>query len=401
MKRSDRRTRFGQEAQPLSAGRVEYLEKARRRVQARRQRRTVLIVMLLAALVVWITGAAGSSIALAKDLVDSMKIALLPRQGYPQQTGIFELYQAEPLAGGYVLLGKEGCTVWSSGGSRLNSIQTNYARPALAAGKNHFVLYNRSGTELRVESRTQNLYAITTENKIYLCGMADDGTLAVVTEDPRTLARLTVYSPSMEEQLRWSVTTAEGTPLRLAFSPDANRLAVATLTAKDSTTLSNLYLLPVQEGEPVCLGVQPGSVPAWVGWVSAREILVLYNDCAVLYDAANGEKARYDFGGRTLAGFSVSEAGTALLFEGQAVLLDNKLGVSWQGAVPSANRIVRTRDGFYLLCEESVEAFGSDGVYQWSEQLEARPEALLPVGEKLLLFCSNTAQFLAPPEAEE
>lgn len=401
MKRFGRGTPFGPEGEAPSVGRVEYLEKARRRVQARRQRRAALIVALLAALVVWITGAAGSSIAMAKDLVDSMKIALLPRQGYPRQTGIFELYQAEALAGSYVLLGKEGCTVWASGGSRLNSIRTSYARPALAAGKNHFVLYNRSGTELRVESRTQNLYALTTENQIYLCVMADNGALAVVTEDPRTLARLTVYSPSMEEQLRWSVTTAEGTPLRLAFSPDANRLAVATLTAADSTTLSNLYLLSMQEGEPVCLGAQPGSVPAWVGWVSAREILVLYNDCAVLYDAAGGEKARYDYGGRTLAGYSVCEAGPALLFEGQAVLLDKGLAVSWQGAVPSANRIVRTGEGFYLLCEESVEAFGSDGVYLWSEQLEARPEALLPVGRKLLLFCSNTARLLTPPEAEE
>ena len=89
---------------------------------------------------------------------------------------------------------------------RLNSIQSGYARPALAAGKNRFVLYNRSGNELRVESRTQNLYTKTMESSITLCAMADNGTLAVVTEDPGSAARLRVYSSSMEQLLSWSLT---------------------------------------------------------------------------------------------------------------------------------------------------------------------------------------------------
>ena len=52
-------------------------------------------------------------------------------------------------------------------GTRLNSIQSGYARPAIAAGKTRFVLYNRSGNELRVESRTQNLYTKTMDSTIY------------------------------------------------------------------------------------------------------------------------------------------------------------------------------------------------------------------------------------------
>ena len=44
--------------------------------------------------------------------------------------------------------------------------------------------------------------------------------------------------------------------------------------------------------------------------------------------------------------------------------------------------------------------FGADRVYQWSQQLEAKPEALL-AGRQLLLFCSNTVQQLEPPDPEE
>ena len=83
-----RRGGHSAEGEPLSAGRVEYLEAARARVRTRRIRRTVVIVAVLTILVLFATGAVGSSIARAKDLVDTAVIALAPAAGWPQQTGI-------------------------------------------------------------------------------------------------------------------------------------------------------------------------------------------------------------------------------------------------------------------------------------------------------------------------
>ena len=83
-----RRGGHSAEGETLSAGRVEYLEAARARVRTRRIRRTVIIVAVLTILVLFATGAVGSSIARAKDLVDTAVIALAPAAGWPQQTGI-------------------------------------------------------------------------------------------------------------------------------------------------------------------------------------------------------------------------------------------------------------------------------------------------------------------------
>ena len=76
------------EGEPLSAGRVEYLEAARARARAKHIRRTVIIVAALTIVILFATGMVGSSIARAKDLVDSVHIALTPASGWPQQTGI-------------------------------------------------------------------------------------------------------------------------------------------------------------------------------------------------------------------------------------------------------------------------------------------------------------------------
>ena len=191
------------DGEPLSAGRVEYLEAARQRVRRRRLHRTAIILAALILVTLFATGAVGASIARVKDLVDTVHIALSPAVGWPQQTGLGELTAVQPMSGSFVAMDEDACAVYSLGGTRLASIQSGYARPALAAGKTRFVLYNRSGNELRVESRTQNLYSKTLENSIYLCAMSDTGTLAVATDSADSTARLTVYTSTMSEQLHW------------------------------------------------------------------------------------------------------------------------------------------------------------------------------------------------------
>ncbi len=391
--------------EPLSAGRVEYLEQARARVRARRLRRTALIVAVLTAVVLFTTGLVGSSVALVKDCVDTTRIALMPGPGWPQQTGVMEPTQVLPMTGGFVELGGDSCVVYSRTGTRLNSIQSGYGRPALAAGKTRFVLYNRSGNELRVESRTQNLYTKKLENKIFLCAMSDNGTLAVVTDDVSSMAELLVYSPAMEQQLRWNMTSNDGTPLRMAFSPDSRRLAAAAVTAGGGQMQTNLYVVTLAQGDPVNVGSQSG-VPQWVGWLSGTTLLAVYDSRAILYNAAGGERARYEFGGGTLRDVSVDSAGNValLLASGQVcqlVTLDKELNVQYSGNVTTSNKVVRRGELVYLLTDSTVESLTSAGEYQWSQSLTARPQALLTDAKQTLVFCGNTVQQVTAPETSQ
>lgn len=391
------------EGEPLSAGRVEYLEAARQRARSRRLRRGAIIVAVLTVLVLFATGAVGTSIARAKDLVDSVHITLTPNTGWPQQTGITEPTAVTKLSGGFAEMDTDTCVVYSFGGAKLNSVQSGYARPALAAGKTRFVLYNRSGNELRVESRTQNLYTKQLENSIFLCAMSDNGTLAVVTEDQTSMAKLLVYSPSMEQQLSWSMTSNDGTPLRMAFSPDSRKLAAAAVTVSGGQVMTNLYLINLASGDPVSL-VNQGGVPQWLGWISASTILAVYDTRAVLYNAGGGERAVYDFAGTELKDVSVDAAGNValLLASGQvsqAVTLDKNLNVQFGAAVPAANSIVRAGSLFYLLADNAVECFDASGTQQWSQNLDTSPQALLANSKDLLLFSGNTVQKLEIPES--
>ena len=374
-------------------------------MRARRLRRTALIVAVLTAVVLFTTGLVGSSVALVKDCVDTTRIALMPGPGWPQQTGVMEPTQVLPMTGGFVELGGDSCVVYSRTGTRLNSIQSGYGRPALAAGKTRFVLYNRSGNELRVESRTQNLYTKKLENNIFLCAMSDNGTLAVVTDDVSSMAELLVYSPTMEQQLRWNMTSNDGTPLRMAFSPDSRRLAAAAVTAGGGQMQTNLYVVTLAQGDPVNVGSQSG-VPQWVGWLSGTTLLAVYDSRAILYNAAGGERARYEFGGGTLRDVSVDSAGNValLLASGQVcqlVTLDKELNVQYSGNVTTSNKVVRRGELVYLLTDSTVESLTSVGEYQWSQSLTARPQALLADAKQTLVVCGNAVQQVTAPETSQ
>ena len=400
MRKTGRRAR----REEMSAGRIEYIEAARQRLRSRRLRRTILLVALVAAAVIYLTGLVNTSVMLLEDMADSVRIALMPEQGFPQQTGAGAVYQAETLGGSFVVLGEEGCTVFSNGGGRLNTVGTGYARPALAAGGNSFVLYNRSGSELRVESRTRELYTRQTEGHIYLCALSDRGELAVVTDDVRKLALLTIYDANRNELLTWSTTTAEGVPLRMDFSPDGTQLAIAAVTAQDGQMVTNLYLLNLRAGEPQLLASEPGSTPLALTWCSNDRLLAVCDTHAALYGSDGSAQGRYDFGGQDVAALSAEGGGLAVLFgsgpSSTALLLDGGLGVQYTGPVPNAHGIVRGNGAFYLLCESSVECYGLDGAYQWSYPLDARPQALL-AGEDLFVFAGNLVQRIIPPQPEE
>lgn len=399
-----RKTGHRARREELSAGRIEYIEAARQRLRSRRMRRTMLLVALVAAAVIYLTGLVNTSVMLLEDMADTVRIALMPEQGFPQQTGAGAVYQAETLGGSFVVLGEEGCTVFSNGGGRLNTVGTGYARPALAAGGNSFVLYNRSGSELRVESRTRELYTRQTEGHIYLCALSNRGELAVVTDDVRKLALLTVYDANRNELLTWSTTTAEGVPLRMNFSPDGTQLAIAAVTAQDGQMVTNLYLLNLRAGEPQLLASEPGSTPLALTWCSNDRLLAVCDTHAALYGSDGSAQGRYDFGGQDVAALSAEGGGLAVLFgsgpSSTALLLDGGLGVQYTGPVPNAHGIVRGNGAFYLLCESSVECYGLDGAYQWSYPLDARPQALL-AGEDLFVFAGNLVQRIVPPQPEE
>lgn len=371
----------------------------------RRRKRNLLIALVLVIALGFavLTGVFSTSIAMLGDLADSVALTFEPG-GWPASTGITDPLQIEELAGGFVELDSTDVAVFSSHGAKVRTIQPGYARPALAAGNTRFVLYDRTGTSVRVESRTRTLKTLTMPQAVMLCAISSNGTLGVVTQAERYVAQLQLLDAATYEPLfTWKMTREDGTPVALAFAPDNRRFAVGTVAARDGRLVSKVSLSRIAgKDAPLTYTADAGSMILQLQWLPGGRLLAVLDTCAVLIDPDTGtELARYDFAGRELLGVSVSGRTAALLLGSHSgsslVLLDAALTLLAEADAAQATAVTCTDTAAYLIENNTVACYTLDGSLRWVHAYESRPQLVLDAAQTLL-FTAGRAEVLSAPE---
>lgn len=387
--------------QPGSALRLDAL-------RARRKRRKIylgaLLTVALAGVIFYMTGLYGASVAVLGDALDSAAIALQPGPGWPVKTGVADVFDAQPLEGGFAALGETDLLLYSGHGSQLRRIQHGYAWPGLSVAGGRLCLYNRTGTELRVESRTRTLFTKTFEQPILAARMGQGGAVAVLTRSARYTGELIVYDRQFDEIFHWYATDTEGTPAMLAVSKAENRVAVGCLSPKDGVMGVNVLVLDTGREKPLATVELPGSRVLKLEWLAADSFLVVTDQSCVVYTYKGKEKARYSFGGRTLAAADVEGQNTALLFSGgELVLLNEKMAPSAELAPEGGvSQVVLGRKAAYCLTKDSVLGYSMQGEPLGEQSFSAQPLALVRAGRNVIvLYGAQAAELALTPPGEE
>ncbi len=388
------------------AGRTKSLSAIQKKHRRRRNLLLGALALAAAIAVAAFTGAVGSSIALLDDVVDSATLAFSPSGGgYPATTGITQPYAIQTLAGGFVELGAEDVAVYSAKGGKIRAFQPGYARPSIAVGNTRFCVYNRSGTELRVESRTKNLYTKNFTDGILLCAMSRNGSTAVVTQSSRYAAQVTVYDPLFVEKYLWQPTQDDGTPVSLAFATDSHRFAAGCLSAKNGQLNTTVFLMDTAtDTVTASYTATAGAMVLQLHWLSPTRLLAVFDSYAAILNPADGaEAARFDYGGATLRGVSVAGKNTAFLLTGSAGsvlnLRDDSLRQQAQVLVGQAETVSATRTAVYVLGARTVRSYRFDGTCAWETACDAQPLTVLDAAQTLLFTGEQAAVLTAPAAA--
>lgn len=403
------RTRYtapAREQTPEPASNLRPISPVLRRRRRRKHILLALVILVLAAAMATVSGLLSTSIAMLGDMTDSVVLYLnRAGGGWPASTGIRIPTQVEELAGGFVEMDAEDVAVYSAYGAKIRAFQPGYARPALAVGNTRFVVYNRAGTELTVESRTRRLYSKSFSNPIMLCAMAQNGTLAVVTESDRYAAEVQVFDPEFRgDPFVWKMTQQDGTPLTIAFAPDNRRFAAGTVAASDGQLRTVVrFMDTAQDTAGPAYTADTGAVILRLQWMSGSRVLAVFDTYVAVLNPSDGtELARYDCGGATLQSVSVGGGSTALLLlirgGNTLVTLDEDLTPLATIPAGQAESVVCTDTTVYLLTDVGVESYTFDGVHNWSQYLGMRPQAVLDAA-RTLVFTPGKVDVLTAPES--
>lgn len=391
---------------PVPAGSGERIIRIRLQKRMRKLRAAgfaaVALTVLLAAVLAGFAGLYGTSLALLGDVVDSVSIALTPGPGYPIAFTLSGYRSAVPLAGGFAAVGEQDLVLYAANGNELRRIQHGYGRPDLTAGNTRVCLYNRSGKELRVESRSRTLYESRFDDAIQLCAMSPNGSLAVFTR-----SKLLVYDPMFENIYTFRT---QDLPTAMAFASDNRQLAVGCPYAEGGALGGTVYLMNTDKDEYITIRNTQG-MPLKLQFLSTSEVLVIYDTFAALYAAADGaELHRYEYGGRTLQSAAVSAGKNAVLLFGdgahgattQLTVLDAALSVAGTADVGArAQSVAASRTHAFVLMNDGVRCYGLDGAFAGMVVTEKKPLTVVAARKPLLLTQGQASELGPPGEAGE
>ena len=388
-------------APPVPAGSGARIIKIRMQKRMRKLRAAglaaVALTLILAAILAGVAGLYGTSLALLGDVVDSISIALTPGPGYPIAFTLSGFRSAVPLAGGFAAVGEQDLVLYAANGNELRRIQHGYGRPDLTAGNTRVCIYNRSGKELRVESRSRTLYESKFEDAIQLCAMSPNGSLAVFTK-----SKLLVYDPMFQNIYTFRT---QDLPTAMAFASDNRQLAVGCPSAAGGALGGTVYLMNTDKDEYITIRNTQG-LPLKIQYLSNAEVLVIYDTFAAVYAAADGaELHRYDYGGRTLQSAAISADKNAVLLFGDGVhssttqltVLDAALAVAGTAELGEhARSVAASRTHAFVLTNDGVLCYGLDGAFAGTVITEKKPLTVV-AAKKPLMLTQGQASELDPP----
>lgn len=380
------------------AVRLEYLRQRRRR---RRIQLAATVTVVLAAVLFYITGLYGTSIALLGDAMDTIAIALQPGTGWPAKTAMVSVLDAKPVTGGFLVLGDTDLALYSNHGNQLRRIQHGFARPAISVGNTRFCLYSRTGSELRIENRSRTLYTKNFEQPIVAAEMGKDNSVGVLTRSARYTGELMVYDRQFNEIFHWYATDNEGTPYLLNFAPNSKKVAVGCLAPADGVMGLKVQILDTTKDKPLSLVELPSCQGYRLHWFSDSTLFVMTDQFCVLLDDKGKEKARYSYNGRTLVTADVSGKNAALLFkDGGVVLLDEKLNPTAELQSPKTTKVVLSGKQAYTIQENQVQCFATDGKLVGSQFFDHEVSTLVQA-ESMMVFYGSTVDMLRLTEPEQ
>ncbi len=140
---------------------------------------------------------------------------------------------------GFSVLTNKQLDFYSLSGIKLRTVNNTAIQPVINSCNDKTLLYEQGGTGYSVEKSNETLAKNIVENKIILGKVAENGNVALVTEDEKYACSLVIYDRSSNQIFKWN--SAENIIIDFCFTDNGNGCVVTTMGANDGITKGTVY----------------------------------------------------------------------------------------------------------------------------------------------------------------
>lgn len=271
--------------------------------------------------------------------------------GFPVALAGDPVYQSMEMGSYLAVLTDKEVNFYSGKGEKVRSVPHSDSNPAISVSGQRLLLYDAEGTSFSVESTSSTLLTKWTDQKIFLGAIADNGNIAVVTQDERYTCRLTVYNSKGDEIYRWN--SASDLITSLDFIGGGTGCLITTIGAKDGFSVGAVYELNFSQTTEKFRTEISDVLPIATQYTGGL-IHVVCNDRLVILDDKGSKQREIPFAMNLKQAVNASGKYTVLLFGEDArfnssVIVYDKNG-NVVGQTDSTERIRRiASDGQHVL----------------------------------------------------
>lgn len=297
-------------------------------------------------------------------------------------------YETANMNGSLVILSDANFYIYGLDGNLRESRQHAYANAMMEVAGKKALIYESSGNQFRVESKSKTLYTKELDEQIVFARLSSNGNVAVVTTSQLCACTIRVYDENGQEIYSRDCVDRVSD---LAFNPKGNGCSIVLLTVQDGQILSTVRsFLFDSKGEQwtsdplntFCISLS----------VTDSGVFLMGDTRCAFYDNAGQQTGMYAYTG-TLVGGSSENGKAALLFENETkrrsslVLLDSVGADPRQIDFDTVVKNVHVMDGnAYVLTKVGMETYSFDGTQKSSVEVSDSYDDFLRIDKYLFLF---------------
>lgn len=243
-----------------------------KRKKKKRKRRMIVIFSILAIVFLGIFG------YYAVDMISNSSNGT--NGAFPVKLNGDLILQNQMMGERIVILNDKKLLIYNNQGKLVREVGHSYFNPAVSCSSTKALLYDIEGTTFSVETDKGTELTQTLSNDIIIGEIAENGNIAIVSEDDRYSCRLTIYDSKGTEIFKWYL--ADKYITSLDFTDSGGGCVVAALGANNGYIETYVYRLDFSKDKEQYQTTITGSAPLMVNVMDNKTHIVCDNQAVVL-----------------------------------------------------------------------------------------------------------------------
>lgn len=352
--------------------RISRKELARQNLKRNKKRKNIrtIIIIAITAVMVYITGLYGASLAYVGDFISSGMTLVEIGKGFPVQDDFSQVLQAEKMGTGLCILTPGKFEVYSPTAKKIFDYSHTMQNPVMETAKHRSVIYDSNGTSLKIANGHTVLFQKEMPNNIIHADISNSNRVAITTRSDSYNGEVSVFNFNMEQRFVWYC--AKGYPIYSKLSENGNMMAVSAIQSDSGLLKSYIYVINAAKGNEIFC-IEGSEYPLKLEFLSDKKLLAVYPGKLAIYNTSDGsEIAKYDFDRGILQTIHKDNTYITLCYGGMndnensnLVLLDHNLDKKFEVSVPEGVKDLSvSQSRIFVLGNHSMYEYDFSGNLQ-------------------------------------